>query len=514
MIIIAGTLEFQNLDARDEATAQSSVLQLATREGEEGCRAYSFAPDPCVATRIQVYELWTDEDCLSAHFKHPNYLAMRDLLRSSGLVGSETLKYRIDLAEPVYDDNHVTIDGPTELALSDDAAARFRAYGWHVLELGEAAEDLDAIENAFHEAMAVEERPSLVVIRSHIGHPSPDVDSSAVHGYSLTSDGITETKARMGLPEDDAFWVPDDVLALYRQAGRRGAGARADWEQRLDQFTGNRAAWDAAQAGRGVAGWADALPTWEAGTAVATRKAGNACIQALLDVVPGLLGGGADLTGNTGTTILGHGVQSLDCPEGRQLFFGVREHAMGAICNGLALHGGMLPVNGTFLVFSDYMRGAVRLAALSAARTVFVWSHDSVGVGEDGPTHQPVEHAAALRAIPDLPVFRPADANETAGVWRHIVETDGPAALLLTRQDVPVLSGTDDYRAVARGGYVLAEPDSGLDVVLIGTGSEVAVALDAAATLTAAGRSVRVVSMPCTEVFAAQDDAYRVARDG
>jgi transketolase len=184
---------------------------------------------------------------------------------------------------------------------------------------------------------------------------------------------------------------------------------------------------------------------------------------------------------------------------------------MGAICNGLALHGGILPVNGTFLVFSDYMRGAVRLAALSGARTVFVWSHDSVGVGEDGPTHQPVEHAAALRAIPGLPVFRPADANETAGVWRHIVEADGPTALLLTRQDVPVLSGTDDHRAVARGGYVLAEPDSGPDVVLIGTGSEVAVALDAAATLTAAGRSVRVVSMPCTELFATQDDAYRTA---
>jgi len=411
----------------------------------------------------------------------------------------------------IYDDNHVTIDGPTELALSDDAAARFRAYGWHVLDLGEAAEDLDAIEDAFREAMAVNERPSLVILRSHIGHPSPDVDSSAVHGYSLTDDGITATKARMGLPEAEAFWVPDDVLALYRQAGRRGADARTDWEQRLEQFTGDRAAWDAAQGGRGVAGWTDVLPSWEAGAAVATRKAGNACIQALLDVVPGLLGGGADLTGNTGTTILGHGVQGPDCPEGRQLFFGVREHAMGAICNGLALHGGMLPVNGTFLVFSDYMRGAVRLAALSGARTVFVWSHDSVGVGEDGPTHQPVEHAAALRTIPGLPVFRPADANETVGVWRHIVEADGPTALLLTRQDVPVLSGTDDHRAVARGGYALAEPDSDPDVILIGTGSEVAVALDAAATLTAAGHSVRVVSMPCIELFTAQDDAYRTA---
>jgi transketolase len=242
---------------------------------------------------------------------------------------------------------------------------------------------------------------------------------------------------------------------------------------------------------------------------VATRKAGNACLQALLDVVPGLIGGGADLTGNTGTTISGHGVQGPECPEGRQLFFGVREHAMGAICNGLALHGGMLPVNGTFLVFSDYMRGAVRLAALSGAKNIFIWSHDSVGVGEDGPTHQPVEHAAALRTIPDLRVIRPADANETAGAWRTIVDGAGPAALLLTRQDVPVLSGTGDHAAVARGGYVLAEPEGAPEVILIGTGSEVSVAMDAADTLTTAGRSVRVVSMPCMEDFANQDSAYR-----
>ena len=409
----------------------------------------------------------------------------------------------------VYDDNHVTIDGPTELALSDDAPTRFRAYGWHVIDLGDAAEDLDAVEAAIREGMAVTDRPSLVVLRSHIGHPSPDVDSSAVHGYSLSDEGIAETKRRMGLPDDEAFWVPDGVLEQYRESGRRGAEARSAWEERLASFAGDRAGWDAAQAGGGVDGWEDQLPTWDAGGGVATRKASNACLQALLDVVPGLIGGGADLTGNTGTTIRDHGVQGPDCPEGRQVFFGVREHAMGAICNGMALHGGMRPVNGTFLVFSDYMRGAVRLAALSSARTVFVWSHDSVGVGEDGPTHQPVEHAAALRAMPGIPVFRPADANETAAAWRYIVRADGPVALLLTRQDVPVLAGSDDHEAVARGAYVLADPDGEVDVVLIGTGSEVAVALDAAATLTAAGRSVRVVSMPCMELFAEQADGYR-----
>ena len=411
----------------------------------------------------------------------------------------------------VYDDNHVTIDGPTELALSDDAPARFRAYGWHVIDLGDAAEDLDAMEAAVRDAMAVTDRPSLIVLRSHIGHPSPDVDSSAVHGYSLTDEGIAETKRRMGLPEDEPFWVPDQVLGQYRAAGRRGADSRSSWEERLAAFSGDRASWDAAQAGRGVEGWEERLPTWAAGEAVATRKASNACLQALLDVVPGLIGGGADLTGNTGTTIRDHGVQGPDCPEGRQVYFGVREHAMGAICNGMALHGGMLPVNGTFLVFSDYMRGAVRLAALSSARTTFVWSHDSVGVGEDGPTHQPVEHAAALRAMPGIPVFRPADANETAAAWRYIVGADGPVALLLTRQDVPVLAGSTDHDAVARGAYVLADPDGEPDVVLIGTGSEVAVALDAAATLTAAGRSVRVVSMPCTELFAEQADEYRAS---
>ena len=408
----------------------------------------------------------------------------------------------------VYDDNHITIDGPTELALSDDAVARFEAYGWHVIDIGEAAEDLDAIEAAIRQAMGEEDRPSLVVIRSHIGSPSPDVDTSAVHGYSLRDDGIAETRERLGLPVDESFWISPDVASFYALAGSRGAGAREAWTARLESAHIDLDEWNACQAGSGLDGWETSLPTWEVGSAVATRKAGNACLEALLDVVPGLIGGGADLTGNTGTTISGHGVQGADCPEGRQVFFGVREHAMGAICNGLALHGGALPVCGTFLVFSDYMRGAVRLAALSGARTVFVWTHDSVGVGEDGPTHQPVEHAAALRAIPDLTVFRPADANETAAAWHYTVNGSGPVAMLLTRQDVPVLAGTDDPSKVARGGYVLADPDTPPDVVIIGTGSEVSVALDAAATLTAGGLSVRVVSMPSVDLFAAQTVSY------
>ena len=408
----------------------------------------------------------------------------------------------------VYDDNHITIDGPSELALSDSAPARFQAYGWHVVDLGEMADDTEAIEAALREASG-DERPSLVVLRSHIGAPSPDVDTAAIHGYSLKEEAIAETKRRLGLPDDQSFWVPDDVLALYRDAGRRGSADRAAWEIRIAALGDRRVEWAAAQAGTGLPGWEGQWPSWEPGEVMATRKASNACLQALVDEVPGIIGGGADLTGNTGTTITGHGVQSRDCPEGRQIYFGVREHAMGAVSNGLALHGSHRPVAGTFLVFSAYMRGAVRLAALSRARSIFVWSHDSVGVGEDGPTHQPVEHVAALRAIPGLDVFRPADANETVGAWKAAIDADVPTALLLTRQDVPVLVGTTDWGAVACGGYVLADSDRPLDVVIIGTGSEVTVALEAASILSGSGRGVRVVSMPCLDRFAAQNVDYR-----
>jgi transketolase len=408
----------------------------------------------------------------------------------------------------VYDDNHISIDGPTELALSDDAAKRFEAYGWHVESVGEIANDCDALEAALRRAIDVDDAPSLIVLRSHIAWPSPTkTDSADAHGYALFDEEIRAVKEVLGLPVDEQFYVPDDVVAYYRAAGARGHDEREAWVKRVEAFDGDRAAFDAALDARGLPGWQEALPTWSPGESVATRKASGACLQALLDVVPGLVGGGADLTGNTGTVVKGAGVQSAAEPGGRQLYFGVREHAMASVMNGMALHGGTLPVGGTFLVFSDYMRPAVRLAALSRAKVIFSWSHDSVGVGEDGPTHQPIEHVAALRAIPGLLVIRPADANETAAAWRIAVEHDGPTALILSRQDLPVLEGTE-AAPVERGAYVL-EAVTDPDIVLAGTGSEVAVCLDAARALTEGGVQAQVVSMPSWELFERQADAYR-----
>ena len=406
----------------------------------------------------------------------------------------------------VYDDNEVTIDGGTDLALSDDAAARFRSYGWHTTELGEAADDLDALEAGLRDAAAVEDRPSVVVVRSVIAAPAPQTAGTpAGHGYVIFDEEIAATKALLGLPTDETFHVPSEVLHYYRDAGIAGRDERCDWEARVAAFEGDRAGLEACLAATGRPGWDDALPSWEPGPSVATRKASNLTLQALLPVVPGLAGGGADLTGSTGTVMADAGVFSARGPGGRQIYFGVREHAMGAVANGMALHGGTIPVVGTFLVFADYMRPAVRLAALSEAKVVFVWTHDSVGVGEDGPTHQPVEHVASLRAIPGLRVIRPADATETVGAWRVAVESEGPTALILTRQGVPVLEGTR-ADAVAAGGYAISEPnDPGL--TLVGTGSEVSVCCDAAALLAADGISARVVSLPSWELFAEQPDS-------
>ena len=409
-----------------------------------------------------------------------------------------------------YDDNHITIDGETELALSDDAAARFRAYGWHVEELGAVGEDLEALEAGIRAAMAVTDKPSLVIVRTTIGTPAPDsANTPAAHGYAFFDEEIAATKAVMGMPADKTFYVPDDVLEEYRARGVRGAARREAWEERLAAFAGDRTTLEAQLGGVGLPGWEDVLPLFDPGDSVATRKASNAALEALVTIVPGLTGGGADLTGNTGTVIRDEGVFSAANPGGRQIYFGVREHAMGAIANGMALHGGAIPVVGTFLVFADYMRGAVRLAALSQAHTIFVWSHDSVGVGEDGPTHQPVEQIASLRAIPGLRVIRPADANETSMAWRLAVESGGPTALILTRQNVPVLEGTS-ARGVAQGGYVLREAD-GAVVTLVGTGSEVAVCVDAAAQLAADGIVARVVSLPCWELFEATSAEVREA---
>jgi transketolase len=408
----------------------------------------------------------------------------------------------------IYDDNHVSIDGPTELALSDDPGGRFRAYGWHVQEVGEIANDCDALEAAIRAAIAVTDRPSMIVLRSHIAYPSPDaIDTPAAHGYSLFDDEIAATKRAMGLPDDETFYVPDDVLEYYRTQCARGATVRAEW-------TARRAARgddvDALLSARVPDSLAAVMPSWQPGEKVATRVASGACLESLLDVVPSLIAGGADLTHNTGTVVKKHGTMSADEPGGRQVYFGVREHAMGGICNGLALHGGVIPVGGTFLVFSDYMRGSVRLAAISQARVIYSWTHDSVGVGEDGPTHQPVEHVASLRAMPGLRVVRPADANETAIAWRLALVHEGPTALILSRQNLPVLEGTGRADTVERGAYVL-DGDDDPQLVLIGTGSEVSVCIEAAARLRSAGVRVRVVSMPCWDLFEQQPEAYRAA---
>lgn len=420
----------------------------------------------------------------------------------------------------VYDDNHITIDGPTEIAMSEDTAARFEAYGWHVLDLGEASEDLDAIEGALRDGMAEADRPSLVVLRSHIGYPAPNkTDDPSAHGAPLGEDEVRAAKEILGLPPDETFHVPEDVLAFYREAGVRGRGAREEREQGL-------AAWREAHpelaaelelcvAARGREGWEQKLPTWEAGEKTATRKANQKVMNAVLDVVPGLLGGSADLAESNGVALEGPSL-SAGGFSGRQIHFGVREHAMGAICNGMALHGGVLPFGATFLIFSDYQRPSVRLAALSGAKVAFVYSHDSVGLGEDGPTHQPVEHLMSLRAIPDLKVVRPADANETAQAWRVHVDGDGPTAIVTTRQDLPVLDTTAERapEGVARGAYVVldepGEAGGDPDLVLLGTGSEVWVCVAAAGVL-AEEHSVRVVSMPCWELFAAQPEEYRRA---
>jgi transketolase len=420
----------------------------------------------------------------------------------------------------VYDDNHISIDGRTELAYSDDVKKRFEAYHWHVVELGEVANDLDALERGLREGIAEEERPSLLILRSHIGYPSPKVqDTAKAHGDPLGEDEIRVVKEILGMPVDEHFWVPDDVLAFYREAGARGRVHREAWEERRGAFH-ERAPevaddYELCLVGKGHTGWETKLPTWSPGDKLATRVACAKVLNAVLDVVPGLIGGGADLTGNTGTKLDNVGVVDTHDFAGRQLHFGVREHGMGAVMNGMALTGGTLPFGGTFLVFSDYERPAVRLAALSEAKVAFIWTHDSVGLGEDGPTHQPIEQLMSLRAIPQLRVIRPADANEVAHAWRVHIDGDGPTALVLSRQGLPVLEGTAERApaGVQAGAYTLVDEDPGrLDLVLIGTGSEVSVCVGARDLLAARGLSVRVVSMPCWELFAAlpQDRRHAV----
>ncbi len=415
-----------------------------------------------------------------------------------------------------YDDNHITIDGPTELAYNDNVPGRFEAYGWRVHNLGEMANDVDGLEAAIREALddkadGPDAKPTLLVLRSHIGWPSPKLtDTAAAHGSPFGADEIKATKEILGLPTDQTFWVPDEVREFYGQQVARGAESYAEWEERLAAWDGDRAAWDAAQAGHGLAGWADDLPGFEAGTKLATRHAINQCIDATA-AGPGLVAGSADLTGNNGVKVKGAEIQTRDTPGGTQVHYGIREHAMGAVMNGMAQHGGILPVGGTFFCFTDYMRPAVRLAALTGTHVIYSWTHDSIGLGEDGPTHQPVEHLASLRAMPGLSLVRPADANETAQAWRLAVDADQPVGLVLTRQDIPVLDATAERAAagVPRGAYVLVDTEDRPQIVLVGTGSEVQHCVAAATTLASSGVPAQVVSFPSWDRFEKQPGEYQ-----
>ncbi|HET6700121.1 MAG TPA: transketolase [Nocardioidaceae bacterium] len=439
----------------------------------------------------------------------------------------------------IYDDNDISIEGDTDVAFSEDVAARYEAYGWHVERVDwtnggtEYAEDLDALWEALARARAVTDKPSFISLRTIIAWPAPNAQGTGeAHGSALGEDEVAATKKILGFDPERTFDVPDEVIAHTRGLVERGKAQQAAWQESFD-------AWAAASPERHALfermrsrtlpqGWEQALPSFDADEkGMATRKASGAVLSAIAPELPELWGGSADLAGSNNTTPKGEPSflpESLSTKEfsgtkyGRVLHFGIREHAMGAVMNGIVLHGGTRVYGGTFLVFSDYMRPAVRLASLMRLPVTYVWTHDSIGLGEDGPTHQPVEHLAALRAIPGLDVVRPADANETVAAWQAVLEnTDRPAGLALTRQNVPVFPrgeadgeqwGTTEN--VAKGAYTLLDVEGGSpDVVLIGTGSEVQLAVQARTELAARGIRARVVSMPCREWFEAQDQSYR-----
>lgn len=416
----------------------------------------------------------------------------------------------------LYDDNGISIEGSTDITFTEDVPARFRAYSWHVQEVD--GYDLKGIEAAVRSAQEEMERPSLIVCHTHIAYGSPNKqDKASAHGEPLGEEEVRLTKEALGWPATAHFLIPDEALAVFRQAVEQGREAEARWRETFERY---RAAYpdEAAQlealwAGKLPEGWTDVLPTFSSESGpMATRQASGAVLNALAPVLPTLVGGSADLAPSNNTLLKGYPDFQQATPAGRNLHFGVREHAMGAILNGLALHGGVLPYGGTFLVFADYMRPAVRLAAMMHLPVVYVWTHDTVWIGEDGPTHQPIEHLAALRAIPNLTIIRPADANETAGAWRVALERRaGPTGLALTRQKLPVLFETnrDAAKKVARGAYVLVDSSGIPDVILIGAGSEVHLALGARDLLAQKGIAVRVVSMPSWELFDAQPAAYR-----
>lgn len=449
---------------------------------------------------------------------HYTYVILGDGCNMEGVSGEAcSLAGHLGLGKLIafYDDNHISIDGSTDISFTEDVAKRFEAYGWHVQHVEDGNNDLDAIAKAIEAAKAVTDKPSMIKVTTTIGYGSPNKQNTAgVHGAALGGDEIKLTRENLGWSYGD-FETPDDALNHMRKAIERGASYQAEWEKTLatyrNQYPEAAAEFERMLSGQLPEGWADALPTFtpdEKGTA--TRKNSQATLNAIAPVLPELIGGSADLTHSNLTELKISGSFQKGAYENRNLRFGVREHGMGAICNGIALHNsGLIPYCATFLVFTDYMRAAIRLSALAEAGVIYVMTHDSIGLGEDGPTHQPVETVAALRAIPNLTVIRPADGNETSGAYKIAVESrKAPTLMCFSRQNLPNLDGSS-IDAVAKGAYILSDSDGTPDIILIGTGSEVELCVEAAKQLTAEGKKVRVVSMPSWELFDAQDESYR-----
>ena len=419
----------------------------------------------------------------------------------------------------LYDDNHISIEGKTELAYTDDVKKRFEGYHWHVIDLGEQANDIEAITRAFEEAKAVSDRPSMILLRTHIGYGSPHkVDTSGVHGSPLGAEEVRLTKQAYGWPEEQAFYIPDDVENHMRQSVRHGQQLEQEWQEKFDAY--QRAYPDLARQFELTlkcelpAGWDAEIPDFKPEDGpIATRSASGKIINAIAPKIPWLVGGSADLSPSTNTLMKCSGYFSKQEPENRNFAWGVRELTMCSSSSGIFLHGGVRPFAATFFVFTDYARPAIRLAALMGLPVIYVMTHDSIGLGEDGPTHQPIEHLASLRAMPNLTVIRPADAAEVAFAWRAaLTHTDGPTMLVLTRQALPIFDRTQATRAegTLRGAYILVkEKGTQPAIILMATGSEVEIAVTAAAQLSEQGVDARVVSMPSWELFARQPESYR-----
>ena len=402
----------------------------------------------------------------------------------------------------VYDDNKITIDGSTALTCSDDVVARFISYGWNVVQLGEIGEDMDALELALNKAKQHRGSPTLCVLQTHIGFPSPDfTDSHEAHGNPFLAEHVERTKAVLNIP-NEPFWAPTKTVAASRDFAKNRSAHLVAAYKSIETNSEFEKCWSPQKSTQ----WTSKMPTFEPESSLATRQAMPLAISASLTDLPGLMLGSADLTGNTGVKIGALSAHSAQNSQGQQIYFGIREHAMAAAMVGMALHGGILPVGGTFFVFADYMRPSLRLAALSRAKAIFVFSHDSVGVGEDGPTHQPVEHLASLRIIPGLHVVRPADSNETTQAWRDAVDHDGPTALILSRQSLPI---TTDGSAIATGAGVVRSSSSAAKIVLVGTGSEVSLCVQAAIQLEQSGIASQVVSMPSWDRFEAMSKDFK-----